>query len=450
MKMNELRETPSAGLHGTMDKVAVRALALITMMLGLVVWASPCVFQTSTTDASATQIGWVQIDFGDAQISVPTAWWVTYNGGACGTTPPGLLVVHSPSYPAWCGNISYAEGTKKPAAPPSLVTLNPEIGSYPVLLTPPLLINGISVYVVRSSDPSTAIYLAPRLKVVITTSGPAGLQVLDTLAPSPRVAVLAATRRPPASPTSWRWHSFEGIRFATPPAWPVLRTSVAYACGTTSVALGGRLLVRGTKKQTIEPDRPVVDLDTDGSVYTGSCPFDEQEYAPGNGVDIDSGSALVPTPSPSYFGLTRSIKRNGLAVYVSPAEPFDILHLLVVVPGRAMPLGVSIGLAGNGMVARTILYSLRPAPTPVRGILTGVVWACQGVVTPHPPIVTVYVYRAKALVTSSHLRSGSRYRFALPPGKYTVTSPPNLPARTLEVTVTAGKTTQATIFNSCI
>jgi hypothetical protein len=32
--------------------------------------------------------------------------------------------------------------------------------------------------------------------------------------------------------------------------------------------------------------------------------------------------------------------------------------LKVTVPGRVKPVIVSIGLAGNGMVARTILYSL--------------------------------------------------------------------------------------------
>jgi hypothetical protein len=35
--------------------------------------------------------------------------------------------------------------------------------------------------------------------------------------------------------------------------------------------------------------------------------------------------------------------------------------LRVNVPGRDKPVFVSIGLAGNGMVARTILYSLRAA-----------------------------------------------------------------------------------------
>jgi hypothetical protein len=43
----------------------------------------------------------------------------------------------------------------------------------------------------------------------------------------------------------------------------------------------------------------------------------------------------------------------------SPA--YSILVLKLTVPGRKTPVLVSIGLAGNGMVARTILYSLRAA-----------------------------------------------------------------------------------------
>jgi hypothetical protein len=41
---------------------------------------------------------------------------------------------------------------------------------------------------------------------------------------------------------------------------------------------------------------------------------------------------------------------------------YSILVLKVVVPGRSKPVYVSIGLAGSGMVARTILYSLRASP----------------------------------------------------------------------------------------
>jgi hypothetical protein len=52
---------------------------------------------------------------------------------------------------------------------------------------------------------------------------------------------------------------------------------------------------------------------------------------------------------------------RGVKAYVNALQNFDVLSLLVVVPGRAMPLDIWVGLAGNGMVAKTILYSLRAA-----------------------------------------------------------------------------------------
>jgi hypothetical protein len=38
-----------------------------------------------------------------------------------------------------------------------------------------------------------------------------------------------------------------------------------------------------------------------------------------------------------------------------------VVEVIVAVPGRSRPTLVDIGLAGNGMVARSILYSLRAA-----------------------------------------------------------------------------------------
>jgi len=43
----------------------------------------------------------------------------------------------------------------------------------------------------------------------------------------------------------------------------------------------------------------------------------------------------------------------------SSTPDYSVLLLSVTVPGRDEPVLVSIGLAGNGMVARTILYSLQ-------------------------------------------------------------------------------------------
>ena len=52
---------------------------------------------------------------------------------------------------------------------------------------------------------------------------------------------------------------------------------------------------------------------------------------------------------------------HGLTVCPATSPAYSILVLKVTVPGRSKPVYVSIGLAGNGMVARTILYSLRSA-----------------------------------------------------------------------------------------
>ena len=51
---------------------------------------------------------------------------------------------------------------------------------------------------------------------------------------------------------------------------------------------------------------------------------------------------------------------HGLKVCPATSPAYSILVLKVNVPGRSKPVIVSIGLAGSGMVARTILYSLRP------------------------------------------------------------------------------------------
>jgi len=57
---------------------------------------------------------------------------------------------------------------------------------------------------------------------------------------------------------------------------------------------------------------------------------------------------------------TRCLEVHRLTVCPSATPEYSILFLRVTVPGREKPFFVSIGLAGDGTVARTILYSLRP------------------------------------------------------------------------------------------
>jgi hypothetical protein len=52
---------------------------------------------------------------------------------------------------------------------------------------------------------------------------------------------------------------------------------------------------------------------------------------------------------------------HGLTACPASSPAYSILVLKVTVPGRSKPVYVSIGLAGNGMVAKTILYSLQTA-----------------------------------------------------------------------------------------
>jgi hypothetical protein len=52
---------------------------------------------------------------------------------------------------------------------------------------------------------------------------------------------------------------------------------------------------------------------------------------------------------------------HGLTACPATSPAYSILVLRVNVPGRDKPVYVSIGLSGDGIVATTILYSLKEA-----------------------------------------------------------------------------------------
>ena len=53
---------------------------------------------------------------------------------------------------------------------------------------------------------------------------------------------------------------------------------------------------------------------------------------------------------------------GGLTVCPSATDRYDILVVVVHLPGDRPPVAVEIGLAGTGGIAETILRSMRPAP----------------------------------------------------------------------------------------
>jgi hypothetical protein len=134
--------------------------------------------------------------------------------------------------------------------------------------------------------------------------------------------------------------AFAGLSFSVPADWAVERTETWNLCGPVQVAI-----------------RQGVTLDTDKTFLALPCPAPLSfPVTPSDGVRVDSG-AQGPTGLFSAGGAC--IHAAGLTTCPSSTPDYSILLLRVTVPGRVTPVSVSVGLAGSGMVARTILCSLR-------------------------------------------------------------------------------------------
>jgi hypothetical protein len=140
-------------------------------------------------------------------------------------------------------------------------------------------------------------------------------------------------------------------------------------------------------------------------------------------------------------------------------------HPVPLVPA-AWARGDDIGrrrVAGNGMVARTILYSLRAAspsrttPKPT-GVVTGVAYACEGALVTVGEVfhMNVSLYSGSRSVASETVRSGKTYRLTAAPGVYTVKVRQQVGNVTAEpyppraVVVRAGRTTTANFRIVCV
>jgi len=151
-----------------------------------------------------------------------------------------------------------------------------------------------------------------------------------------------APGQPPPVPSTWQWLTFSGLRAAVPASWPVTRTSQWELCGPVTTDLTAAAAV----------------LDTDQVLLEIPCLGPSAlAISPSDGLRIDAGN---DNPTGSYLSGVRCFDIKGLSVCPSMAPAYGILLLRATGPGLAHPVAVSIGLAGNGAVARTILYSLRP------------------------------------------------------------------------------------------
>ncbi len=223
-----LRGTIPSGLHGNM----LRALAVVVMAVALTVFTSSQTFATTTVpttakalpavDLATTPAGWVPVAYGNAQISVPSTWWVLYNSPPCPTgSPPGEVLVNPSQGIFHCP-------TETAPGPSTTVSFGRPTSPHSTVLGHPEVVNGISVYPYPTGPQSS--YLVPSLGVEITVDGPLGQRVLHTLTWSPRAVVLASGSSP-AIPSSWQQVTFAGLRFSAPANWPINQNQVTPGLG---------------------------------------------------------------------------------------------------------------------------------------------------------------------------------------------------------------------------
>ena len=335
-----------------MAQVRLRVLGLVVMAITLAACTSSQTVPPTTqigihpipkplpaVDLSATPVSWVPVAYGDAQISVPASWYVLYHSPPCYSgSPPGEIFVNPLPGTFACG----FEG----AIPKTTVSLSPATSKADERrYGHRRLINGISVfpYVVRQGS-----YVVPSLGIKISIGGVLGQRVLHTLTRSPRAVVLAKGPAP-SVPSLWPSLSFAGVGFSVPADWPIERTQMTTGlgdiCGTPGVVLFG----------------PRVTLSTDQRLYVVPfCPVTlPRPQQPESGVQVDSGLRTEPNVTLSFSH--HCLDLHGLTACPATSPAYSILVLKVTVPRRTRSVIVSIGLTGKGIVARTILYSLRAA-----------------------------------------------------------------------------------------
>jgi hypothetical protein len=289
-------------------------------------------------DGDVTPSGWVPVDLGDAQISVPSGWKVGYD--TCKfSAPPGsvqISIPHDMVCPSGPGVFN-----RFPA-----VYLVSTLTSFGPVVVVRKTINGIVVLETHSGAPESS-YVVPSLDISLDLVGAAAQRVIATLTYSPRAIVLSG-KPAPTVPSSWHWFSFAGLSFAAPSSWPRESTD---SDGPFCATPGSPAVLAVT-----------LSSDTQALGGLGCAAAPPPLTAPSDGVRVDANPVRAELPFPPLPSLaSHCLDVHGLSAcpYTEPA--FGILYLRV--SGRRMPHAVmfELGLAGSGPTALTILGSLRPA-----------------------------------------------------------------------------------------
>jgi hypothetical protein len=136
-------------------------------------------------------------------------------------------------------------------------------------------------------------------------------------------------------PRTWRWQEFDGIRFAAPGDWRLVRNG-SFAC---PFGVRSRAVVLFPDRNRQMP-RCAVLMGTAGTLAASS------------------GVSAERLPDVAGFCRCRQLQRLRLC-YSAPPYAGGVLGVAVAVHGRHRMTLLRIGLAGSGVVPRTIIGSIQ-------------------------------------------------------------------------------------------
>lgn len=279
------------------------------------------------TDMAATPRGWVPVTYREAQISVPADWQVT-STPPCDNTVPGYVVVGTAStklvLPRSCRlspNMAAISAIPRAAAGGRATTT----------------VNGLGVVQIAGA-PGYLAYLVPSLHVRVQAWGPLASRVTATITRSP-LSVVLARGRPFRVPAHWRWYDIGGMAFAAPARWALVRNGY-WGCGY------------------VYPARVVLVPAAHARLPMPGC------VAPGTAAGMEGRPGVIVVAS---GGISRDRANydgcrllHGLRACYSAGDFGIPLDMAVFMPGQQRVMLVEIGLAGNGVTARTIFDSIGP------------------------------------------------------------------------------------------
>lgn len=297
----------------------------------------------------------LEFAFGEIELAVAPDWTVSYDESVvldCPHPHSAVLVTFTSPSP---GNAPRPEC----GGGPGTTTV---LSWYPALArlggAPFKMVDGIAVQgPVRRGRWSE--FSVPAEHYVFYVQGPQASAVLSTLSRSAR-ATLAHLTPAPAVPRSWKPVVADGLRFAVPSGWPVEHRSEQFGCLS-----GGPLWDQPGAAVIYGGGEPSPAGCSGFGSLSGTAVGLYGDFW-GDGAVV-SYPALAPLGPSALWGIAppshACARVHGLTV--CPAAGDNTLYgpalFTVKRPGSQRVVSLTVGLEGDGSVARTVIGSLAPA-----------------------------------------------------------------------------------------